>query len=160
VGIYEKELERRLGSEATELIQSLLKKEFEIADGMIRKNFSNFSAWHYRSKLLPKITERDELGYLIPIGKIKEDLELLKHAFFTDPKDQSPWNYHEWLVSLLQPIQVLSCIHEGQDIQIGLSSKTSLELSGFKILILNGSGEALGFIVETQKKDLSALWKI
>jgi hypothetical protein len=31
--------------------------------------------------------------YLIPYDTIKSDLSLLKHAFFTDPKDQSPWNY-------------------------------------------------------------------
>jgi len=75
-----------------------------MADALIKKNFSNFSAWHYRSKLMPRIFGPDDLGYIIPLTKIKEDLETLKHAFFTDPKDQSPWNYHEWLLSILSPI--------------------------------------------------------
>lgn len=60
-----------------------------MAEGLIKKNFSNFSAWHYRSKLMPILYERkrDKENYLIPFEKIKEDLALLKHAFFTDPKD-------------------------------------------------------------------------
>jgi geranylgeranyl transferase type-2 subunit alpha len=59
-----------------------------MAENLIKKNFSNFSAWHYRSKLMPKLSVRDESKlYLIPLDKIKEDLALLKHAFYTDPKD-------------------------------------------------------------------------
>jgi geranylgeranyl transferase type-2 subunit alpha len=61
-----------------------------MAEGLIKKNFSNYSAWHYRSKLLPElyVARQDCPGpYPIPLEKIKEDLALLKHAFFTDPKD-------------------------------------------------------------------------
>jgi geranylgeranyl transferase type-2 subunit alpha len=60
-----------------------------MAEALIKKNFSNYSAWHYRSKLLPELSSlRDGKGkYPIPFEKIKEDLALLKHAFFTDPKD-------------------------------------------------------------------------
>jgi geranylgeranyl transferase type-2 subunit alpha len=54
-----------------------------MAEKMIKKNFSNYSAWHYRGKLLPRLYE-DEV---IPLEKIKSDLEMLKHAFFTDPND-------------------------------------------------------------------------
>lgn len=79
-----------------------MKEECEIALTMIEKNFSNYSAWHYRAKLMPKFYNSNGLAYnasyIIPIDNIKKDLETLKHAFFTDPKDQSPWNYHEWLL--------------------------------------------------------------
>ena len=77
-----------------------------MAEKLIKKNFSNYSAWHYRSKLMPELYTRlsNEGPYLIPFSKIKDDLALLKHAFFTDPKDQSPWNYHEWLISILSPV--------------------------------------------------------
>lgn len=103
-----------------------------MAEALIKKNFSNFSAWHYRSKLLPELYSRlpseEKSPYPIPLDKIKEDLALLKHAFFTDPKDQSPWNYHEWLISLLSPVQVVSLSAErastgGMRLVIGFSQK-------------------------------------
>lgn len=46
----------------------------------------------------------DKGPYVLPLATIKEDFEMLKHAYFTDPKDQSPWNFHGWLVSLISPI--------------------------------------------------------
>ena len=69
---------------------------------MIQKSFSNYSAWHYRAKLMPKLENLNDniynSDYVIPLEQIQKDLAMLKHAFFTDPKDQSPWNYHEWLI--------------------------------------------------------------
>ena len=72
--------------------KALVEKEVAIAFKMIEKNFSNYSAWHYRSKLLPLLhhkfgRETNHLDYVIPLESIKEDLGRLKHAFFTDPKD-------------------------------------------------------------------------
>ena len=59
-----------------------------MAEKMIKKNFSNYSAWHYRGRLMPKIYERQQgLAYILPIERIKEDMDMLKHAFFTDPND-------------------------------------------------------------------------
>jgi geranylgeranyl transferase type-2 subunit alpha len=73
-----------------------------MALNLIQKNFSNFSAWHYRGKLMPKLLDKNGLifnpSYIIPLETINNDFAMLKHAFFTDPKDQSPWNYHEWLI--------------------------------------------------------------
>jgi geranylgeranyl transferase type-2 subunit alpha len=109
--LYLKEIALRLTNEPQQAQITFLKKECEMAEALIKKNFSNYSAWHYRSKLLPQLysrlprSEQDlKNPYPIPLDKIKEDLALLKHAFFTDPKDQSPWNYHEWLISLLSPV--------------------------------------------------------
>ena len=73
-----------------------------MALGLIKENFSNYSAWHYRGKLIPKLVEKNGLepntSYVIPFETILSDFEMLKHAYFTDPKDQSPWNHHEWLL--------------------------------------------------------------
>jgi hypothetical protein len=37
-----------------------VQKECDMAEKMINKNFSNYSAWHYRGKLLPKLYSHKE----------------------------------------------------------------------------------------------------
>lgn len=61
----------------------------------IEANFSNFSAWHQRSKVLMSLWGE---------GKVDEKLskqaefELVQNAMYTDPDDQSVWIYHAWLI--------------------------------------------------------------
>jgi hypothetical protein len=53
----------------------LIEEECDMAEKLIKKNFSNFSAWHYRAKLMPKILSSNGLifipGYVIPLETIK-----------------------------------------------------------------------------------------
>ena len=60
VDIYLKQMKTRgIEKEEEQILKEyelpLIKRECEMAFGLINKNFSNFSAWHYRAKLLPKI---------------------------------------------------------------------------------------------------------
>lgn len=66
----------------------------------INSNFSNYSAWHLRSKQLPQhiASTRPALG--------AEELELVKAAFFTEPEDQSAWMYHR--CTALDVVELLS----------------------------------------------------
>lgn len=64
---------------------SLLQVEFTMSK--INSNFSNYSAWHLRSHLLPGLGE--DLHAVAA-----DELELVKSAFFTEPADQSAWMYH------------------------------------------------------------------
>lgn len=81
----------------------------------IQVNFSNFSAWHQRSKVLPKLwasgaldeTKSREEGMPPALSRrLSERLmcptvtefDLVRNAMYTDPEDQSVWVYHRWLV--------------------------------------------------------------
>ncbi|GAA5837000.1 hypothetical protein JCM3766R1_006501 [Sporobolomyces carnicolor] len=84
----------------------------------ISENFSNFSAWHYRTKLLTKLAS--DKGWN-PIDcddkddddsrrgdkggegqerrkRIDQEFDLVKQAIWSDPNDQSAWLYHRWLI--------------------------------------------------------------
>lgn len=72
----------------------------------IRRNFSNYSAWHYRSRLLlPPPPASDGGGGaaaakapLLPTVTLAAELRLVREAVFTEPDDQSPWFYRRWLL--------------------------------------------------------------
>lgn len=136
---------------ASEMKMSKLKEEFEMTSKMIEKNFSNFSAWHYRSKLLLKIHKNNGSQYKVPIDIIKEELEKIKHAIFTEPNDQSPWNYHRWLVSLLIPVYIVNIKHDES------ASKCHIEFSEIiydsSKLNITSNGEVLKLESETNKPE-------
>jgi hypothetical protein len=88
--------------------EEFLSKELNFTLLMVKKNLSNFSAWHYRSKLIPIYfkLERKSWTSQEALDFFKLDLELITNAVYTDPKDQSPWTYHLWIINNLTPIYV------------------------------------------------------
>ncbi|KAL1730257.1 hypothetical protein EV714DRAFT_250478 [Schizophyllum commune] len=70
----------------------------------IKSNFSNFSAWHHRSKVLPTLWQS---GALDPKASRETEFDLVRNAMYTDPNDQSVWMYHRWLVGPGDDRQVL-----------------------------------------------------
>ena len=74
------------------------------------QNFSNYSAWHRRSCLLPSLASASaqskagpagapsELPPSPPVAVLDAEYNLVKQALFTEPDDQSGWLYHRWLL--------------------------------------------------------------
>ena len=72
--------------------------ELKFTSDKVNSNFSNYSAWHYRSKLLPRI---HPAGAETLEPTLNEELQLLRSAFYISPEDQSAWFYHRWLLAQL-----------------------------------------------------------
>lgn len=80
--------------------QEPIENELKFTMEMIESNFSNYSAWHYRSKLFSAAGKDEECT------KISE-LSLVESAAFTDPSDQSAWIYQRWLIGKLEPLKII-----------------------------------------------------
>jgi len=169
VTIYCKEIETRTGASerCQDLKNTFLQQECDLAKSIIERNFSNYSAWHYRGKLMPLITQAESCVYALPLSVIEADLKQLKHAYFTDPKDQGPWNYHAWLMSLLSPIQVVAVRYLSESggrvgFAIGLSHQVK-RFESLEISLVNGQGNPVAYEVASavaQRSSLSNTWSI
>lgn len=87
-----------LSSEVPALIKksslSTPSQEFIYTQSKIEQNFSNYSAWHYRSKILPILfNSSDQLK-----EQAENELKFVRNAIFTDPEDQSAWFYQRFVI--------------------------------------------------------------
>ena len=92
--------------------QKFIEDELKFTIEKVTMNFSNFSAWLYRSKLIPIYFVQHNIKWNTKeaLDFFKDDLELIKKAIYTDPKDQSPWNYLSWIINNFSPIYIKNII--------------------------------------------------
>ena len=85
-----------------------IEKELDFTLEKVKKNFSNFSSWNYRTKLIPIFFIQKNIKWNTKnaLDFFNNDIELLKKAIYTDPKDQSPWNYQSWIITNFSPIYI------------------------------------------------------
>ncbi|CCX32538.1 hypothetical protein FPQ18DRAFT_272623 [Pyronema domesticum] len=58
----------------------------------------NYSAWHQRSVLIPRLLNEENRDGQQRMDALEDELELIQKAITTDPDDQSLWFYHRFLV--------------------------------------------------------------
>lgn len=99
--------------------KSMVESEFEYTTKMIRASLGNFSAWHNRSRMIPRLLEErnasdDERRQFLEDGKLSSvhpvetanrclEFDLITQAIFTDayPYAQSVWFYYQFLMTTL-----------------------------------------------------------
>jgi len=113
-------IQARVSSLSRARLNDLIISEWDFTTSKIQDNFSNGSAFHYRSKLLPIVLE-SRLGTsdqgtasntadclfkkqntILTLAR-EEWEEILLNAIFTEPDDQTPWWYHRFIVSWATP---------------------------------------------------------
>ena len=82
---------------------SLTESEFQYTTKMIQTNLSNFSAWHHRSQLIPRLLNERGADSGQRRKLLDDELSLICTAVNTDPFDQSIWYYQRYLMSTLLP---------------------------------------------------------
>ncbi|CAD0084165.1 unnamed protein product, partial [Aureobasidium vineae] len=89
--------------EANKPGESMTESEFAYTTKMIKTNLSNFSAWHNRLQLIPKLLKERDADVAARKKLLDDEFELIITALYTDPYDQSLWFYHNYLMTNLSP---------------------------------------------------------
>lgn len=112
-------------------------KELAFCDEKIQKNFSNYSSWHYRSQLLPILFPHEsDSSRPISEAKLKEELELVITAAFTDPNDSSAWFYQRWLLGYCDPkLDLAACKISNTQAILSFTKPVDLAKDGIKISV-------------------------
>lgn len=92
------QIERLRGEEGG----SMVRAEFDYTTKMIRKALHNFSALHYRSKLIPRLLAEAEASESERREMLETELDMMQEAL-VDPFNQSAWFYHAFLMNTLHP---------------------------------------------------------
>ena len=105
-------------------LEDIITNEWDFTTSKIQDNFSNGSAFHYRSKLLPLIlksrlssydndsndsespSKNERYNEILSLARDEWE-SILLNAIFTEPDDQTPWWYHRFIVSWAKPTEEL-----------------------------------------------------
>ncbi|XP_073824010.1 rab geranylgeranyltransferase subunit alpha [Musca autumnalis] len=115
-------------------------EELDFCTEKIKVNFSNYSSWHHRSLLLPALYPYEgDAKPKRPMSeeKLKEELEMVLTAAFTDPYDSSAWFYQRWLLGYSQPELAVCAFRCSKDKTV-LSFTKPTTKEDLKVILRNG----------------------
>lgn len=81
--------------------KSMVEEEFAYTTKMVHAHLSNFSAWHTRSKLIPRLLDERKVKDEQRKEFLDKEFDMMRNALWTDASDQSLWFYHQWLMLTL-----------------------------------------------------------
>lgn len=110
--------------------------DIKYSEKLIMKDFSNYSAWFLRSWAVENTAA---------LVEPEEELDLIWNALFTEPNDQSCWQYHDWLIEKYPELSdkdaefmnELEAVVEDKDSKYLLLSKLKRSSVADKSLIVN-----------------------
>ncbi|KAK7189206.1 hypothetical protein DPSP01_005403 [Paraphaeosphaeria sporulosa] len=97
------QIERLTPRAEGQMTRSMTESEFDYTSNMVKSNLSNFSAWHHRSKIIPRLLNERDADTEARRALLDSELALICEAINTDPFDQSIWFYHQYLMTTLSP---------------------------------------------------------
>ena len=153
---------------------SMVESEFQYTTKMIKANLSNFSAWHNRSKLIPRLldernvdnTERRKFlddGTFSSFFELStytyqsSEFDIMKNALWVDSADQSLWFYYQFLLTTI----ISPAAHK--IIVPGFTQADRIEYLDRQLLFLNDlldGAEDSKWIYKTLIDCTTALWEM
>jgi len=128
--------------------------ELDFTMEKIEENFSNYSAWHYRSKLLPLVFPGEDTAS-IQEDRLHSELDLVQNAAFTDPEDSSAWFYHTWLLGRQAEVPRIVCCRISES-NLTVACTTKIKSAALETSMENGDKLELAW--EGTEKTFNYTW--
>ncbi|KAH0613454.1 uncharacterized protein H6S33_005340 [Morchella sextelata] len=137
---------------------SLTEQEFAYTTAMLQGagGMSNYSAWHQRSVLIPRLLEERGAGEQERMDFLEDELVLVRRYTTTNPWDSAVWFYHWWLVGS-------SAVGEGGAVVVGMERGVRLLMVGEEVEVLRGLLAEQGgcrFVVKALVGCVGLLWRV
>lgn len=135
-------------------------EEFDFTTSKISSNFSNYSSWHYRSKLLPVLHPDPSQPSGVTEDIMQSEFELVQNGLYTDPDDQSNWFYHRWLLGRGAQEQKVNCMFVSRSRgKLLVSFSKSIKLGANNCAVhVNGTTTDMKWRNQTGTLSYSTLW--